>query len=95
MEIRVRCHQHLESLLRRRAVRFWLLLVEIRRRADRPKETGDGSELGNRDGESGSGAGSVSASDPSTTSIRLICVTGESDFDVIRVWGEGIIQVGF
>jgi hypothetical protein len=62
---------------------------------DKPSaESGDGSELGSVDGEKGSTVGSLLVQDPPTTSIGLICVTGESDFDVIRVWGEGVIQVG-
>ncbi|KAF9645158.1 DUF254-domain-containing protein [Thelephora ganbajun] len=44
------------------------------------------------DGENRSTAGSLSGPDPFPTSIGLICVTGESDFDVIRVWGENVIQ---
>jgi len=54
-------------------------------------ELGDGSERGNHS-ESGSAAGSLPTSGPSATSIGLICVSGESDFDVIRVWGENVIQ---
>lgn len=56
-------------------------------------ESGDGPELENHS-ESGSRAGSLSTSGPSATSIGLICVSGETDFDVIRVWGENVIQVG-
>ena len=57
-------------------------------------EQGDGSESGSRDSESGSRSGSLSTLTPSTTSIGLVCVSGESDFDVIRTWGENVIQVG-
>ena len=56
-------------------------------------ESGDGSKLENHD-ESGSRVGNLSTPGPSATSIGLICVSGESDFDVIRVWGENVIQVG-
>lgn len=56
-------------------------------------ESGDSSELGSGDGENRSGAGSLLIQEPSETSIGLICVTGESDFDVMRVWGENVIQV--
>ena len=57
-------------------------------------ESGDGSESGSRDSERKSGESRLSTPGPSMTSIGLICVSGESDFDVIRVWGENVIQVG-
>jgi len=55
-------------------------------------ESGNGSEPGSGGGEYGSTAGSLLVQDPSTTSIGLVCVTGEPDFDVIRAWGDNVIQ---
>lgn len=61
---------------------------------DQDKSSPSTSESGSQDSEIRSQADSLSALGPSTTSIGLICVSGESEFDVIRVWGENVIQVG-
>ena len=56
-------------------------------------EQGDGSESGSRDSESRSRTGRLSTAAPSTMSIGSVCVSGEFDFNVIRTWGENVIQV--
>ena len=56
-------------------------------------ESGGGSESGSGKSENGSTTGGSLAPVPPATSISLICVTGEPDFDVIRVWGENVTQV--
>ncbi|KAF9778763.1 vacuolar fusion protein MON1 [Thelephora terrestris] len=52
----------------------------------------NGPDSGSGDGENGSTTGRSPSPGPSTTSIGLICVTGEPEFDVIRAWGENVIQ---
>lgn len=61
---------------------------------DKDKSSASSPESGSQDSETRSQADSLSALGPSTTSIGLICVSGESEFDVIRAWGENVIQVG-
>jgi hypothetical protein len=56
-------------------------------------EQGDGSESGIRDSESRSMTGRLSTTAPSTTSIGSVCASGEFDFEVIRTWGENVVQV--
>ena len=61
---------------------------------DQDKSPASTPESGSQDSEIRSQADSLSVPSPSATSIGLICVSGESEFDVIRVWGENVIQVG-
>ena len=59
---------------------------------DNDRSSASTPEPGSQDGGSRSRADSLATQGPSPTTIGLICVSGESEFDVIRAWGENVIQ---